>query len=101
MSATYVFKTNRFGFQVRTAGIAPEITDPAERFAAFTVLVESEMPTPCRQWKGGTRFYLDEDTLATPRRAALILAGIEPPEGVYVKTVCKTPNCVNLGHFIW
>lgn len=101
MSAYHTFKTNRFGWKVRVAGIAPEIADPLQRFADFTVIVESEMPTPCRQWVGGARFYIDEHTVTTPRRAALILAEIEPPEGVYIKTICKTPDCVNLGHFIW
>lgn len=101
MSAYHTFKSNRFGWRVRAAGVAPEIIDPCERFAALTRIVESDMPTPCRVWIGGARFYIDEHAVTTPRRAALILAQIEPPEGVYIKTICRTPNCVNLGHLNW
>lgn len=94
--------TNLRGWTVRAAGAVPEVIEPAERFAAMTIPVECEtMPTLCRVWIGCPRFYVDEQLTTTPRRAALYLAGIEAPDTVKLKTYCKTPNCVSLGHLKW
>ena len=102
MSAYHTFTVNRFGWTVRACGVAREVAEPAERFAALTVAQDCEtMPTPCRVWIGCPRFYVSDELTTTPRRAALFLAGLDAPRTVKLKTVCGTPNCVSLGHLKW
>ena len=102
MSAYHTLITNAQGWTVRAAGVARDVIEPAERFAALTVLRENDdLPTPCRVWVGCPRFYVDETLVTTPRRAALYLAGVDAPNKVKLKTICGTPNCVSLGHLKW
>lgn len=69
-------------------------TSPIERFVAMTERVFVGDDT-CIVWKGGDKFRVNDETLASPARfywETLLGEKLAPDEALY--RACKTPRCV-------